>query len=135
MTVQTFVNLPVKDLAKTTEFFSKLGFSFDRPSPDGQTTRMIISDDASVMFHTEPFFERFTGGDITDPSKSREVVVGLSTASREEVDELVDLAVAAGGQDVGGPVDQGFMYMRPFLDVDGHRWSFLFMDMSAMPER
>jgi predicted lactoylglutathione lyase len=134
MPMKTFVNLPVKDLARTTEFFTKLGFSFDQQFTDENTTCMIISDDAYAMLHVEGTFKEFTQRDVADTSKSSEVIVGLSTESREQVDDLVDKAVAAGAQSLGAD-DQGFMYMRGFRDLDGHQWSFLYMDMSAIPEQ
>jgi predicted lactoylglutathione lyase len=135
MAMQTFVNLPVKDLIKATEFFTAIGFSFDPQFTDENATRMIISEDTSVMLAVEPFFEGFIEPqDIADTSRSREVIVGLSTESREQVDELADKALAAGGQALGEPDDQGFMYMRGFRDLDGHQWSFIYMDMSAIPE-
>ena len=107
MAMKTFVNLPVKDLTKATEFFTKLGFSFDVQFTDENATRMIISDDTSVMLAVEPFFKGFiTPQDITDTSRSREVIVGLSTESREQVDDLADKAFAAGGKAMGEPEDQ-----------------------------
>ena len=135
MAMQTFVNLPVKDLTQATEFFTKLGFSFDEQFTDENATRMIISDDTSVMLAVEPFFKGFIEPqDIVDTSKCREVILGLSADSREQVDDLGDKALAAGGQALGEPEDQGFMYMRGFRDLDGHQWSFIYMDMSAIPE-
>ena len=135
MAMQTFVNLPVKDIAKATEFFTKLGFSFDEQFTDENATRMVVSDDTSVMLVVEPFFKTFIGAqEITDTSRAREVIVGLSTESRDQVDELADKALAAGAQALGEPDDQGFMYMRGFRDLDGHQWSFIYMDMSAIPQ-
>jgi len=60
--------------------------------------------------------------------------VGLSAESREQADDLADKAVAAGAESLGDADDQGFMYMRGFRDLDGHQWSFIWMDMSAVPE-
>jgi uncharacterized protein len=135
MAKQTFVNLPVKDLAKATEFFTKLGFSFDQQFTSEDATRMIVSDDTSVMLAVEPFFQGFIAPqEIADTSTSKEVVVGLSAESREQVDDLAEKAVAAGGQGLGEPQDDGFMYMRGFSDLDGHQWSFIYMDMSAIPK-
>jgi uncharacterized protein len=132
----TFINLPVKDLARATEFFGALGFEFDPQFTDENATRMILSDEASVMLVAEPFFESFIGPqEIADTSRSREVLVGLSAESREQVDELTDRALAAGAQEVGEPDDQGFMYMRGFRDPDGHQWSFIHMDLSAIPDQ
>ena len=134
MTMQTFVNLPVKDLAKAREFFTALGFSFDPEFTDENATRMIISDDTSVMLAVEPFFRGFIEPqEIADTSRTREVIVGLSAESTEQVDELAEKALAAGGEALGEPDDQGFMYMRGFRDLDGHQWSFIHMDMSAIP--
>jgi predicted lactoylglutathione lyase len=135
MAMNTFINLPVKDLAKATEFFTAIGFSFDEQLTDENATRMIISDDTSVMLAVEPLFRGFiTPHEIADTSKSREVIVGLSAESREQVDDLAAKAVAAGAQALGEPEDQGFMYMRGFRDLDGHQWSFIYMDVSATPE-
>jgi uncharacterized protein len=133
MSRMTFINLPVKDLARATGFFTKLGFSFDPMFTDENATRMIISDDTSVMLVTEPFFTGFIDPqDIADTSKSREVLVGLSAESREQVDDLSDKALAAGAEVLGDAEDDGFMYMRGFRDLDGHQWSFIYMDMSAV---
>jgi predicted lactoylglutathione lyase len=133
MPTKTFINLPVKDLAKATDFFTRLGFSFNEQFGDENTACMVISDDSYAMLHVEPTFKEYTKQDVTDTSTSREVIVGLSAESRQEVDDLVDKALAAGGQAFGGPEDQGFMYMRAFRDLDGHQWSSIYMDMSAIP--
>ena len=133
--MQTFINLPVKDLTKATDFFAAIGFSFDEQFTDENATRMIISDETSVMLAVEPFFQGFIAPqDVADTSASREVVVGLSADSREQVDELTGKAVTAGAEALGEAQDDGFMYMRGFRDLDGHQWSFIYMDMSAIPE-
>jgi predicted lactoylglutathione lyase len=135
MSMMTFINLPVKDLAKTTEFFTALGFSFDPYFTDENATRMVISDDTSVMFAVEPFFKGFIEPqDVADTAQTREVLVGLSADSRDHVDDLKAKALAAGAQGAGDPIDDGFMYMWGFRDLDGHQWSFIHMDTSAIPQ-
>lgn len=134
MPTMTFVNLPVKDLAKTKEFFNGLGFSFNEQFGDENTACLVISDLACAMLHVEPSFARFTEQEVADTSKTREVLIGLSADSRGEVDTLVERAVAGGGKALGDADDQGFMYMRAFLDPDGHQWSSIYMDPSAIPE-
>ena len=136
MATMTFVNLPVKDLAEARDFFGEIGFAFDRQFTDETATRMIISHDTSVMLCAEPNFEGFVSPQgIADTSQAREVIVGLSAESREQVDELTEKALAAGAQALGEPEDQGFMYVRGFLDLDGHQWSFIHMDMSAIEDQ
>ncbi len=135
MSRNTFINLPVKDLAKTTEFFNEVGFSFNQQFSDDNAACMIISDETYAMLAVEPFFKGFIEPqDVADTSRSREVIVGLSAESREQVDDLADKALAAGGQALGEPQDDGFMYMRGFRDLDGHQWSFIYMDRSAIPK-
>jgi uncharacterized protein len=136
MAMQTFINLPVRDLARSTAFFGELGLAFDPQFSNENASRLIVSEDTSVMLETEPFFAGFIQPqEIADTSRSREVLVGLSAESREQVDELTDKAIAAGGEAVGEPDDQGFMYMRGFRDLDGHQWSFIYMDLSAVQEQ
>ena len=118
-----YINLPVHDLAATTGFFTALGFAFDAHVSSDVTACLVLGSGARAMLHTTAFFEQFTGGPVADPS-TKEVALGLTAASREEVDDLCDRAVAAGGRDAGRQ-DAGALYMRAFLDLDGHRWSLL----------
>jgi predicted lactoylglutathione lyase len=127
-----FVNLPVKDLAATTEFFTRLGFSFNPQLANETSTCMVISDSTVAMLHLAPVFDGFTAQQTGNGGTTREVIVGLSATSPDEVDQLVDIAVSAGGQPLGDAVAQGPMYMRAFRDLDGHQWSFIHMDMSAL---
>lgn len=132
MSRMLFVNLPVKDLKRSVEFFSQLGFTFNPQFTDENATAMIVGDDAIVMLLVEPYFKTFVKTEIADATTQTEVIVGFSAASRDEVNELVDTALAIGGQPSNEPADHGFMYQRSFLDPDGHRWEVIWMDMSAM---
>lgn len=131
MSTMTFVNLPVKDVARAKAFFTGLGFDFNEQFGDANTACLVISDLAFAMLHHEDTFAGFTEEEVADTARSREVLIGLSAESREAVDELVEKAVAGGGRAVGTPDDQGFMYMRAFLDPDGHQWSSIYMDPAA----
>jgi uncharacterized protein len=129
----TFVNLPVKDVAKAREFFNAIGFEFNDQFADENTNCMVISDQAYVMLHAEPTFEMYAEAQAADPATAREVLLGVSADSRADVDDLIAKVAAAGGT-TGDLVDQGPMYMQPFHDLDGHRWSVTYMDMSAFAE-
>lgn len=130
MAKKIFVNLPVKDLKKSTEFFSKLGFSFNRQFTDDTAACMIVSDDIFVMLLTRDKFKTFTPKQISDATTSTEVLVCLSSESREEVNEMVRKAIAAGGTTHKEPQDYGFMYGHGFQDLDGHIWELAFMEPS-----
>lgn len=81
----------------------------------------------------EPYFRTFTKKQVADASRETEAILSLSVDSREEVDDLVERALAAGGEPSTEPTDQGFMYGRSFQDPDGHLWEILYMDRSALP--
>ena len=130
---QIYIGLPVKDLAKATAFFTQLGFTHNPQASDDRTASLVVNDDTMLMLNVEPYFREFTQSETADTSTAREVTLGLSADSREQVDDLVQRAVAAGGRAMGGPVDQGPMYMRAFLDLDGHRWSVIHFDVSGTP--
>ena len=132
MPTQIFVNLPVKNLAQSIDFFTKLGFTFNAQFTDETATCMIVSEDIFVMLLTHEKFKTFTPNPICDATKSTEVLVCLSRDSREKVDEIVRQAVAAGGRTYNAPQDHGFMYAHGFQDPDGHIWEVMHMDPSAV---
>ena len=132
MAMQIFVNLPVKDLARSIEFFTKLGFTFNPQFTDDTATCMIIGDDIYAMLLTEEKFSTFTPKAIADATKITEVLVSLSLDSRALVDEMVRKAVAAGGTTYNEPQDHGFMYGHGFQDPDGHIWEVFWMDPAAL---
>lgn len=131
MSTKIFVNLPVKDLGKSTDFFTELGFSFNPQFSDENAGCMVVSDDIYVMLLVEPFFQSFTKKEVVDSTKSTEAITCLGVDSRERVDEMVDKALAAGGQPSNDPMDEGFMYGRSFQDLDGHLWEVMYMDPAA----
>lgn len=128
MATKIFVNLPVKNLSKSMEFFSRLGYSFNDQFTDQNAACMIISDDIYVMLLMEEFFRNFTDKDLTDTSKSTEVILALSADTRGEVDEFMRKVISAGGSEPREPQDHGFMYQRSFQDIDGHLWEIFYMD-------
>jgi predicted lactoylglutathione lyase len=132
MATKIFVNLPVKNLNKSIEFFTKLGFSFNQQFTDETATCMIVTDDIFVMLLTEPKFKTFTPKEICDAKKYTEALVCLSLEDRAKVDEMVRKAVAAGGSTYNEPQDHGFMYGHGFQDLDGHIWELIYMEPSAV---
>jgi predicted lactoylglutathione lyase len=134
MATKIFVNLPVNNLKKSIDFFTKLGFAFNPQFTDETATCMIVSDDIFVMLLTYEKFKTFTPKEICDSSKSTEVLVTLSSESRENVDETVRKAVAAGGSTYNEPQDHGFMYGHGFQDLDGHIWEVIYIEPTAIKQ-
>ncbi|HEX7071745.1 MAG TPA: hypothetical protein VF190_13105 [Rhodothermales bacterium] len=134
MSSQIFVNLPVKDLNRSVEFFTKLGYSFNPQFTDENATSMIISEHIYVMLLVEPYFKQFTDKEISDARKSTEVILALPLENREAVDAFIAKAVTAGATTPRPAVDLGFMYTHAYEDLDGHMWEVFYMDTSAMPQ-
>jgi predicted lactoylglutathione lyase len=132
MPTMIFVNLPVKDLDRSVDFFTRLGYRFNPQFTDETATCMIVSDTIFVMLLTEEKFRAFTPKEICDASRATEVLIALSAESREAIDETVRKAVAAGGSTYSEPNDHGFMYQHGFQDPDGHIWELVYMDPSAV---
>lgn len=131
MNQQIFLNLPVADLPRSTAFFKALGYSHNPQFSGDTATCVVISETISVMLLTHAKFREFTPKAVCDTSQAVEVLISLSCDSRQEVDDLVAKALAAGGTTYDEPEDLGFMYSHSFVDPDGHGWGLL--HMSAPP--
>lgn len=132
MSREIFVNLPVRDLQKSMEFFSALGFTWNQQFTDDKAACMIISDKAYVMLLTEGFFRGFTKNQLADTSTHTEALFALSCESKAEVEQMVRKAIDAGGRHAMDAQDHGFMYAWSFYDLDGHHWEVLWMDPKAV---
>jgi predicted lactoylglutathione lyase len=125
METQIFVNLAVKDLNKSVEFFTQLGYTFNPK---------FTSETIYIMLLTEAFFQTFTPKKIVNAHESVECSIALSMESKDAVNEMVDKAVAAGGTIPNPATDYGFMYQHSFDDLDGHHWEYMWMDPNGMPQ-
>ena len=133
MSTQIFVNLPVCDLPASKAFFNALGYATNPSFTNDEAACLVISDSIYVMLLVEPFFKGFTPRPIADATKTTEVLLCLSADSRDEVDQMVAKALAAGGKTPNPAQDHGFMYQHGFQDLDGHLWELVYMDPNFTP--
>ncbi|MNJ91276.1 Glyoxalase-like domain protein [compost metagenome] len=131
MAKQIFVNLPVKDLKKSMNFFTQLGFEFDMNFTNENAACLVLGPNIYSMLLQEEFFKTFTPKQIIDAKKDVEVLIGISAESRQEVDEMAAKAKKAGGTSFREFQDYGFMYSQAFQDLDGHVWEVIWMDETA----
>lgn len=127
-----FVNLPVKNLINSIDFFTKMGFSFNPLFTNKNATCMVLGESIYVMLLIEDFFKTFTTKKIADTSNTTEVIVALQVSSKEAVDLLVKKAFAAGAKEFNKPSDHGYMYSWSFQDLDNHLWEILYMDTNQI---
>lgn len=134
MPTQVFVNLPTRDLDRSKEFFQGLGWTIEPYFTDENAACVVIDENIYLMMLTYDFFATFTDKPIMDPAKQLQVQTALSRDSREEVDALLEKALAAGGTEPRAGQDMGFMYSRDFEDPDGNWFSILWMDPRAVEQ-
>ena len=133
MSTKVFINLPVANLPASTAFFTGIGFSFDPTFTDENVGCLVIGDDVYALLVGAEFFTSETGRQVADTSTTNEVTIAVQVDDRERVDDIVDKALAAGADAAGSEVPDDFMHSRSFRDLDGHFWSVLHMDASAVP--
>lgn len=132
MSTKIYINLPVKDLKRSMDFFSKLGYTYNLQFTDENAACMVISEEISVMLLVKDFFRNFIKKEIADTTKTAEAILSLTMESRADVDKMLEKALAAGATETL-TMDEGWMYQHGFADLDGHLWEIGYMDMSAIP--
>lgn len=137
MIKEIWINLPVKDVKRTKDFFTKIGFTLNTeyPDTDHSVSFMVGNKDVIIMFFAESVFKSFTQHVLTDTKQSSEVLFSFDAQSHKEVDDMAEKVKNAGGDIFSQPKEnQGWMYGFAFADPDGHRWNMLHMDLSKIPK-
>jgi predicted lactoylglutathione lyase len=127
-----YVNLPVKDITKTKEFWINLGFKINEEISNDQAVCVSLNENMFVMFLTEEFFQTFSERPVPE-GDTTQVLVAIGMESRAEVDQIVNAAVANGATQHEEAQDHGWMYQNSFWDINGHGWNVMFTDISQMP--
>jgi predicted lactoylglutathione lyase len=134
MTKMIFVNLPVTDLEKSKAFYEAVGAPNNPQFTDETAACMVFSETIHVMLLTHDKWRDFTSKKIPNAHESAQVLLCLSSDTKDGVSDLVEKAIVAGGKPDPTPTqDFGFMFGRSFEDPDGHIWEVMWMDMSAVP--
>ena len=134
-TKEIWINLPVKDVSKSKEFYKAIGFV--QNTTHGNTNEsacfLIGEKNMVLMLFQEDAFKNFTKNELTDTSQSSEVLISFDAETKVEVDEMANKVETAGGHIFGKPEEiQGWMYGCGFTDIDGHRWNMLHMDTAKI---
>jgi len=130
-----FVNLPVADLQRSMDFYTRIGFTNNPMFTDDTAAAMVFSEEIYVMLLTHAKFEEFIDRKITDASTGASAIYALSLGSTDAMNEMADAAMDAGGREYSSPKDYGFMAQRSFEDPDGHLWEVFHMDVSKFPQK
>lgn len=123
-----WANLGVNDLARTTKFYTQLGFE-QNGKPNDQLTSFLFSEDKFIVhFFQKNILETNVKVNINDGQNASEVIFTLSADTRKEVDEWAKEVDAAGGKIISGPEEFGDNYYGcVFADPDGHKFNIFQM--------
>ena len=134
MAKQIFINLAVKDLEKSKDLYTALGFTNNPQFSDDTAKCMVWSETIFVMLLTHVKFATFATKPIADTKSYVAGLFSLSVDSVEQVNEIIENGLKAGGKEPNEMRDYGFMQQRTIEDFDAHTWEIFFMDMSKMPK-
>lgn len=129
-----FVNLPIKDLDRTRDFWTKLGFSFNEQFSDERALCLVLNDGSMYsMLITRDMFSTFTNRPVADETTTQ-VLIAIEVDTRAQVDKIVSLAIKNGATRYKASTDHGWMYYDSFADLDGHQWEIMFTDQTQIPQ-
>lgn len=136
MTKEIWLNLPVKNVERSKDFFTKIGFSPNEAQSNGEMACFTVGEKKmAVLFFAEETFKGFAKNEISDANTGAEILISFDAENREAVDDTARKVFDAGGKIFSEPqVIQGWMYGFGFCDLDGHRWNMIHMDFSKMPK-
>lgn len=133
MPKQIFINLAVKNLQQSMDFYTSLGFTNNPQFSDDSGKCMVWSEHIYVMLLSHDKFSSFTSKPIADTKSGVAALFSLSVDSTEEVNAIMEKGLQAGGTEPNEMRDYGFMQQRTIEDTDGHTWEIFFMDLSKFP--
>jgi uncharacterized protein len=135
MAKQVFINLAVKDLQKSMDFYTALGFSNNPQFSDDTGKCMVWSENIFVMIMTHEKFTSFATKPIADTKSTLAGLFSLSVDTVDEMNSILSKGLDAGGKEPTEMKDYGFMQQRTIEDFDGHTWEVFYMDMSKFPQQ
>jgi predicted lactoylglutathione lyase len=121
-----WANFVVKDVKRTNEFYTALGFTSNNTNNFPRLASFLFSDNKFVIH----FFEQGSGiNDFLTSGSNSEIIFTLSAETEAEVNEWAERVKKAGGtifKEVRR--DEKGYYGFAFADPDGHKFNVLLMD-------
>jgi uncharacterized protein len=130
-----FVNLPVRDLKASVDFFTRLGFGFDQGFTGDDAACLVIGENIHALLVPERRFRMLIPNAICDTNRATETLIRFTAGTRARVDEIVRNAVRGGGMIYKEPEERGTLYGHGFQDLDGHIWEIVTTEPAPPPAR
>ena len=126
---QLFINLPVKDVDAAMLFYTQLGFTVNPLFTFDDQKCMAWSDQIYVMLQTVDMFKSGNTKNLADPKQNTIASFTLPVESLNQLNEIMENGLRAGGTERTPAIDEGFMQVRNLEDPDGHQWGILYLDL------
>lgn len=133
MAKRIFISLPVTDVAAATAFYEAIGCTRDPAFSNEAAASMAWSDTIAFNLIGHDLYRNLSAKPPGDARTMGGPLFALALDSREAVDTFATAALAAGGREVHGAEDEGFMYSRGIEDPDGNGFGPFWMDATASP--
>ncbi len=136
MSKQVFINLPVLDLEKSTQFYEALGFTKNPMFSDENASAMVWSDEIIFMLLKRDFFQQFLNGrPVAHTLTTNAALIALTLDSKEAVQKFAETAKAHGGDyfKAGPEVPEEMMFGYEVIDLDGNQLEPVWMNPSFIP--
>ena len=131
---QLFINLPVKNLEASMNFYTQLGFTINPLFTFDDQKCMVWSDQIYVMLQTLEMFKSGNKKNIADPKENTTATFTLPVESLEQLNEIIENGLKAGGTEPTKTIDEGFMQLRNLEDLDGHNWGIIYLNIDKFQE-
>jgi uncharacterized protein len=126
---QIFINLPVKNVESSMNFYTQLGFTVNPLFTFDDQKCMVWSDQIYVMLQTLEMFKSGNKKNIADPKENTTATFTLPVESLDRLNEIIKNGLKAGGTEPTQTIDEGFIQVRNIEDLDGHNWGVIFLDI------
>ena len=127
---QIFINLPVKNVEASMNFYTQLGFTVNPLFTFDDQKCMVWSDQIYVMLQTIEMFKSGNKKNIADTKENTTATFTLPVESIHRLNEIIENALKAGGTEPMKTIDEGYMQVRNIEDLDGHNWGIIFLDIN-----
>lgn len=126
---QIFINLPVKNLNTSKEFYLQLGFSENSLFTFNDQKCMVWSDQIYLMLQSLEMFTKSNKKSLSNAKENVLTTFTLPLKSISEVNDIVEKTIQSGGKEITPLISEEFMYLRNIEDLDGHNWGIMCLDM------
>jgi predicted lactoylglutathione lyase len=131
---QLFINLPVKNVDAAMQFYTQLGFTVNPLFTFDNQKCMVWSDQIYLMLQSYEMFQSGNTKNMANPKENTIATFTLPVASLDQLNEMVENGLKAGGTEPKPASDEGFMQVRNIEDLDGHHWGIIYLDIDKFKE-